>query len=106
MKGYPTLFGDVIFIETEVEEGEKISILKSDLRGIGAQLKSLDDVKFNLAEKARALGCNCVSKFQYGQKSRWLAIDDVFHSGSGVAVRLPLNKYQEIVEYISARDSL
>ena len=105
MKGYPTLFSDVIFIEAEVEEGEKISVIKSDLRGVGAQLKSLNDVKFNLAEKARALGCNCVSEFQYGQKSRWLAIDDVFHYGNGLAVRLPLSKYQEIVEYMSSRDS-
>jgi len=105
MKGYPTILNGLIFIETPVE-GMRGPVVSADLSfKIGAQLKNLNDVKQELAAKARALGCNCVSEFKYGQKSRWLAIDDVAYFGSGVAVQLPPAAYQEITAYIHKRDS-
>ena len=105
MKGYPTIFNGIIFIETPVDEGERVAPVNVDLSfKIGAQLKNLNDVKNDLANLARNYYCNCVSEFKYGQKSRWLAIDDVAFFGNGVAVRLPPESYQRIVEYIQQRD--
>jgi len=101
MKGYPTYFNGIIFIETPLYEGERISMISADLSfKFGAQLKNLNDVKADLAYKAGALGCNCVSEFKYGQKSRWLAIDNIAYFGSGVATRLPAETYQNIITYM------
>ena len=106
MKGYPTFHNGMIFIETPIEEGRKVGLVKADLSfKFGAQLKNLNHVKEDLAVKAGALGCNCVSEFVYGQKSRWLAIDDVAYFGSGVAVQLLAQDYNRIVDYIRQRDS-
>ena len=106
MKGYPNVFNGIIFIEAPLYEGERISIVTADLSfKLGAQLKNLNDIKNDLGFKAWNLGCNCVSEFKYGQKSRWLAIDDVAFFGSGVAVRLSAEEYQKIIEYIQQRDS-
>ena len=106
MKGYPTLYSGVIFVETPVDGGVRIAPVQADLSfKLGAQLKNLNNVKEDLARKAGALGCNCVSEFQYGQKSRWLAIDDVAYFGGGVATRLTPDAYRQITEYIAKRDS-
>ena len=106
MKGYPTLYNGIIFIETPIDEGVKISAISADLSfKIGAQLKNLNHVKSELAAKAAAKNCNCISEFKYGQKSRWLAIDDVAYFGNGVAVKLSPEAYQKIAEYIQNRDS-
>ena len=105
MRGYPTVFNGIIFIESPIDEGIKVSMVSADLSfKLGAQLKNLNDIKSDLAYKAAYFGCNCVSEFKYGQKSRWLAIDDVAFFGSGVAVRLPDEAYQRIVTYIQQRD--
>ena len=105
MKGYPTVYKGIIFIEASVDEGTKVSAIAADLSfKIGAQLKNLNDIKDELAFKAESLRCNCVSEFKYGQKSRWLAIDDVAFWGNGVATRLSPDTYQEIIEYIQKRD--
>ena len=106
MKGYPTVFNGIIFIETAVEKGERVAPVSADLSfRIGAQLKNLNDVKSEMAAKAAYMGCNCVSEFSYGQKSRWLAIDDVAFFGKGMAMRLPPDAYQGILAYIQQRDS-
>ena len=106
MNGYPTIYNGMIFIEAPVDEGQKVSMVYSDLSfKLGAQLKNLNDVKNDLAVKAGSLQCNCVSEFKYGQKSRWLAIDDVAYFGSGMAMRLPPDHYHRIVEYIQKRDA-
>ena len=106
MKGYPTLYNNVVFIETPIDDIPPVSCVSVDLSfKIGAQLKSLRDVKAELASKAVSFNCNCVSQFKYGQKSRWLAIDDVAHFGNGVAVLLPPDKYKEIITYIQNRDN-
>ena len=106
MKGYPNLYKGIIFIEAPLAEGQKVSQVSADLSfKIGAQLKNLNNVKEDLAIKAAALHCNCVSEFKYGQKSRWLAIDDIAYFGSGIAIKLPPEAYQRIAEYIRQRDN-
>ena len=106
MTGYPTLYNRIIFIEASIENAQKVSAVDVDLSfKIGAQLKSLTDVKMALADKAIQLNCNCVAEFKYGQKSRWLAIDDVAHFGSGMAMQLSTAQYDEIVAYIQKRDN-
>ena len=106
MKGYPTVCNGIIFIEAPVEDGKVVSGISADLSfKIGAQLKNLNDVKNELAGTAVSLECNCVSNFKYGQKSRWLAIDDVAFFGNGTAVQLSQISYNKIIEYIQERDS-
>ena len=106
MKGYPTLYRGVIFVETPVDEGTPVANVSADLSfKLGAQLKNLNNVKDELVQKAAAYGCNCVASFAYGQKSRWLAIDDVAYFGNGVATRLDAAAYQRITQYIQARDA-
>lgn len=105
MKGYPTVFNNIIFIESDIEEFKKISDVKVDLSfKIGAQLKNLDDVKEVLASQAHTLDANCIINFKYGQKSRWLAIDDVAFFGSGSAGLLSESKYNEVIEFINNRN--
>jgi len=105
MNGYPTVFNGIIFIEAPLFEGERVAQVSADLSfKFGAQLKNLNHVKGDLAYKTGAWGCNCVSEFRYGQKSRWLAIDDIAYFGSGIAVRLPHESYQRIIDYIQKRD--
>ena len=106
MKGYPTVFNGIIFIETPMMEGQKVAAVGADLSfKFGAQLKNLNDVKSDLAQKAGSMNCNCISEFTYGQKSRWLAIDDVAFFGNGVAMQLSPERYQEIIGYIQQRDA-
>ena len=106
MKGYPTIYNGIIFIESTFEDGQRVSPIGADLSfKFGAQLKNLNDVKSDLAQKAMNLQCNCISEFKYGQKSRWLAIDDVACFGNGIAMRLSADTCQKIVEYIRQRDS-
>lgn len=49
------------------------------------------------------LGANCVLDFKYGQKSRWLAIDDVAFYGNGKAGILPASVYEELVKKVKNR---
>jgi hypothetical protein len=104
MAGYSTIFEEIIFIEGPEPSAKILSGIKCDLSfKFGAQLKNLDDVKRDLAAKARALGANAVLDFKYGQKSRWLAIDDVAYFGTGAAAILPYPLYSELREKIAAR---
>ena len=106
MRGYPTSHNGMIFIEGPIDEGLKLGNVSADLSfKFGAQLKNLNNVKEDLAIKAGAMGCNCVSEFRYGQKSRLLAFDDVAYFGSGVAVQLSAYDYNRIIDYIQQRDS-
>ena len=88
-------FEGIFFIEGYIKEFEEIQIIKSDLSfKFGAQLKNINDVKKDLAKKAKNLGANAVLDFKYGQKARWLAIDDVAFFGSGKACKID----EEIIE--------
>ena len=87
---YTCIHDGIIISEGTLESATQLGIIESDLSfKFGAQLKSLRDVKSDLATKARALGANAIQNFTYGQKHRWLAIDDVAFWGKAVAVRIP-----------------
>ncbi len=106
MKGYPTIFDQIIFIECGLPQMQPVAPVSVDLSfKIGAQLKTLNDVKRGLAQQAYQLGCNCIAEFQYGQKSRWLAIDDVAYFGKGMAGRLSQADFTQIAGYIARRDN-
>lgn len=95
---YTTIYKDVVFIEGNHPQAKKIQPVKTSLGGIGAHFKTLNDVKENLAERARIYGCNCILDFKYGQKTALLAFDDVKYYGSGICAILPDEAYQEILE--------
>ena len=106
MKGFPTIFDNIVFVEADVDQMQPVAPVSADLSfAIGAHMKNLNDIKSALAAKARALHCNCVASFQYGQKSRWLAIDDVAFWGKGVAGMLSAPEYNSILEYVAHRDN-
>lgn len=98
---YTTLYNGVVFIEGNNDNAKIIGSVSSDLSfKIGAQLKNLNDVKSDMANKAKVLGANCIVNFTYGQKSRWIAIDDVAFYGNGKAAILPENIYEELVNKV------
>lgn len=104
MSGYVTIFEGIIFIEGIEPNSKPLEKIECDLSfNIGAQLKNLNDVRRDLAAKAHNMGANAIFDFMYGQKSRWLAIDDVAYYGSGIAAILSPVKYAEIKEIIANR---
>ncbi len=95
---YTTLYDNIVFIEGSKNEATILGDVKCDLSfKIGAQLKNLNDVKREMVIKVKSLGGNCILNFTYGQKSRWLAIDDVAFYGNGRAAILPEKIYNELV---------
>ena len=101
---YTSLYKDMIFIEGNNKDAQVLGSVSSDLSfKIGAQLKNLNDVKEDMRIKAKALGANCILNFTYGQKSRWLAIDDVAFYGNGKAAILPQIVYEELIKKIKSR---
>lgn len=101
---YTTLYKDIIFIEGNSNDVRVIGNVSSDLSfKFGAQLKNLNDVKNDMADKAKSLGANCIVNFTYGQKSRWFAIDDVAFYGKGEAAILPSSIYDEVTAKIKNR---
>ena len=95
---YTTVFEEVVFVEGNNEKAERKVNIDVNLGGIGAQLKSLKDVKSSLAMQAKQNGCNCVLDFKYGQKTALFAFDDVKFYGNGVASQLPGPEYAKIIE--------
>lgn len=105
---YSSFFEGVIFVEGECEyiaAKGKVEYKKDSF--YNQQLKNLDAVKHQLAEKAKKLGANAVLDFKYGQKSAsafrsfLLGYDDnVNWYGSGKAVVISEEKVQEILEKI------
>lgn len=94
---YTCLYKGVIFIEGGHEQAAPICAIEADLSfKFGAQLKNLNHVKDALVEQTLANGGNCVTHFTYGQKSRWLALDDVAYWGKGTCVKLPQYAYEEL----------
>jgi len=104
MTGYVSIFEGIIFVEGDAPEARYISEVKVDLSfKLGAHMKNLNDVKHGLAENCKTFGGNCVCQFKYGQKSRWLAIDDVAYFGSGVACLLSAEDYNASCDKVIAR---
>lgn len=95
---YTAIYEDIIFIEGTNENAKIVGNINSDLSfRFGAQLKNLNDVKKDMVNKAKLLGANCILDFTYGQKSRFLAIDDVAFWGKGKAAVLPNDIFMEII---------
>lgn len=100
---YTTVYNEVVFIEGNNPKATRKGSLKANLMGFGAQLKTLNDVKANLAMQAKLRGCNCVLDFKYGQKSSWISLDNVKFYGSGAASVLSSTDYGELIQATSKR---
>jgi len=95
---YTTVFENIVFIEGYHPEAKILAPIDLELWGIGAQLKNLRDVKAAMVRVAVQNNGNCVVDFTYGQRSRYLAFDDVAFWGKGKAALLPQATYREILE--------
>lgn len=96
---YRSVYKGVIFIEGDCSSGDILGTCDTDLSfSLGAQLKSLRDIKDIMVENVHVLGGNAVINFTYGQKSRWLAIDDMAFWGKGKVTRLPNDVYDKILQ--------
>lgn len=109
---YKSLFNGIIFIEGDEEYSSLLGNVEYKKEGFyNNQLKNLDNVKSQLADKAKLLGANAVIEFKYGQKSTtWLRSmilrldDNINWYGSGIAVKIDDNKYNEYTKQINSRD--
>lgn len=107
---YKSVYNGVIFIEGNESYEQKLGFVEYK-KGFGVydnQLKNLDDVKRQLADKAKSLGGNCIINFKYGQKNTsWfrsilLALDDNINwYGTGEAVCISKEKYNEIINELN-----
>jgi hypothetical protein len=87
----------IVFVEGTIPVVDKGPAVECDLSfALGAQLKSLRDVKDEMAGVALGKGYNAILDFTYGQKSRWLAIDDVAFYGKGVLATISKEDYDRI----------
>ena len=103
---YTTMFEGIIFVEGFCE----FAVLKGKVEYVkdsfwNQQFRNLDNIKHQLAEKAKALGANAVINFKYGQKnisflkSLCLSLDDnVNWFGYGEAVVIAEPKFSELME--------
>jgi hypothetical protein len=99
---YTVIHNGIVFIEGSHPTAMRGFLVECDLSfKFGAQLKSLRDVKDRLAEQAKSQGYNCILDFTYGQKSRWLAIDDVAFWGKGCLANISVDEYNKINEAIT-----
>lgn len=109
---YKSIFDGIIFIEGKEENAKRLGTVEYKKDSLyNNQLQNLDNVKTQLASKAKSLGANAIANFEYGQKNvSWfrsllLAFDDNINwYGSGVAVKLDETTYQEYKEEIEKRN--
>ena len=101
---YTSVYNGIVFIEGD-EPGAKVmgSLVYEKTGFYNQQLKSLDIVKEQLAQKAKALGANAVKDFKYGQKSTsWfrsmlLSYDDNINwYGTGTAILLSPERISQL----------
>ncbi|HPG92397.1 MAG TPA: hypothetical protein PK675_03195 [Clostridia bacterium] len=103
--GYKTVYDKVIFIEGGDDNARILRHIKCDMSFvIGAQLKSLNDIKKKMCQEAAAYNANAVVNFTYGQRARLFAIDDVAFKGEGDLAILPQDVYMQYIDYIKQRD--
>jgi hypothetical protein len=96
---YTVIYNGIVFIEGSYQTAVRGPLVECDLSfKFGAQLKSLRDVKNKLAEQAKSQDYNCILDFTYGQKSRWLAIDDIAFWGKGCLAKISVEEYNKIKE--------
>ena len=97
MTVYATTFDGIRFVEGRPSGVRALGPIKVEIGGVlrSAQLKTLDDVKRVMAQRARAAGGNAIIDFKYGQRSvGFLASifqrDDVNWYGTGqIAILVP-----------------
>lgn len=102
---YISIYKGIAFIEGDEPNAKKLRRVEYVKDGFyNQQLKDLDAVKDQLAQKARAMGANAIMDFTYGQKSTsWfrsmlLAFDDnVNWYGSGTAIVVSPERMEEII---------
>ena len=91
---YTTVYQGIVFVEGDHPTARTGASAEVDLSFVvGAQLKSLRDVKNYLVAQTKQNGCNAIVGFTYGQKSRWLAIDDIAFWGKGVLATIDEPEY-------------
>ena len=103
---YKTVFEGVVFVEGDEPYVQSLGPVRYVKDGFyNQQLKNLDMVKHQMADKAKKLGANAIVGFKYGQKSAgWfraalLSLDDNINwYGEGVAVRIDETRYNEILK--------
>ncbi len=101
---YTSIHNGIIFIEGDEPGAKVIGGVEYQKKGFyNQQLKDLDMVKDQLAEKAKAMGGNAVKDFKYGQKSTsWLRSmiltydDNINWYGSGTVILLSPERREEI----------
>ena len=94
---YVTKQDGIAFYEGTPDHYEPIRSVRIEIGGMlltQSQLKTLKDVKRELAARASKAGGNAIVDFEYGQKSvGWfrsiLQLDDVNWYGSGTIARVP-----------------
>lgn len=94
---YTTIYKDYIFIEGDNSKAIRKAKIKTNLSGIGAQMKNLNNVKDSLIFYTKMHKCNCILDFKYGQKTSIFSFDDVKFYGSGVCAILPEEEYKKII---------
>ena len=94
---YVTACKGVLFIEGDHPRAQKLYIANERLKGFGAQLKNLNDLKMMMADQALLWGCNCIVNFTYGQRTKLIAIDDVAFIGQGYYAKLSPEDYHAII---------
>lgn len=102
---YTSMFENIIFVEGSCEFLNFMGNLEYKKDSFfNQQFRNLDDVKHQLAEKAKKLGANAIINFRYGQKTisffkaMLLAADDnVNWYASGEAVVLTEEKFNELL---------
>ena len=87
---YSIVFEGIAFIEGKPEHFQEIRQISVEIGGFiqQSQLKTLDDVKRQMAAEARQAGGNAIVNFTYGQRSvGWFRalfqLDDINWYGSG-----------------------
>jgi hypothetical protein len=93
---YTSVFDSIRFVEGHPSGATIIGPVSIQIGGLirSSQLRSLDDVKRLMAERAHAAGGNAVVDFRYGQRSvgffaSLFQRDDVNWYGTGQVARLP-----------------
>ncbi len=92
-----TIQDGIAFYEDLPDKYDRIESVSIEIGGMlisQSQLKTLKDVKRELAARAKSVGGNAIVNFRYGQKSvgffrSLLQLDDVNWYGSGVIATVP-----------------
>ena len=102
---YTSVHKGVVFIEGNEPDARIIGKVEYKKDGLyNQQLKNLDCVKEQLADKTISMGGNAVMAFEYGQKStNWLRSmclrldDNINWYGSGIAIALSQERLAELL---------